>query len=131
MAHLQAVPPAQFLTVGERLKLARERAGITVNEFAVRAEVHRNTVSRWEARFGDPGLPVIRTYAALCQNTTEEWLAFEIGAWPPLSDDDGPTDDGLDELRPRQDSNLRPSDYRSDVLPFPAADDDVELPAAA
>lgn len=75
-----------LLTTGERLRLARERAGYSPGEFAERARKHRNNVPRWESRFGDPSLRVVRMYAEILGNTTEQWLLFEIGDWPPLID---------------------------------------------
>ena len=86
MAQLQAVPHnGRLLTTGERLKLARERAGFTPGSFAAAVGKHRNNVSRWEARNGDPALRIIRMYVDTCGNTTEDWLAFEIGEWPTVN----------------------------------------------
>ena len=83
MAQLEAVPHHnKLLTTGERLKLARERAGYSPGAFAAAVGKHRNNVARWEARNGDPSLPTIRMYVETCGNTTEEWLTFEIGDWP-------------------------------------------------
>lgn len=76
----------QLLTIGERLRLARERAGISVGQFAERVGKHRNNVARWESRTSAvSSLKTINMYVEVCGNTTAEWLLFEIGDWPPLS----------------------------------------------
>lgn len=74
-----------MLTTGERLTIARERAGIGVGEFAAKVKpnpVHRNTVSRWEDRHREPHMDTIRLYVELCGNTTVEWLVAEVGDPP-------------------------------------------------
>jgi hypothetical protein len=58
---------------------------MSVGEFAARIHMHRNNIPRWESRFSDPGLPVLRMYASTLGNVSVEWLAFEIGGWPPLT----------------------------------------------
>lgn len=73
---------ATMLTVGERLRVARERAGLSVNEMAVRLSRHRNMVSRWEKGHAEPPLWVVRTYGEATQATIE-WLVAEVG--PPPS----------------------------------------------
>lgn len=84
-----------MLSVGERLSIARSRAGVGVQEMANRLGKHRNRISAYESAESLP-LKLIELYADKLGNVTAEWLAFEIGEPPGW--------------RPRQDSNLRPRD---------------------
>lgn len=110
LAHAHVEP---LLTRGERLRLARERSGLSVNEFADRVQRHRNNVARWEARYGSPSLETIAMYAEVCGNTTEEWLAFELGEWPTHATEPGSKRPGPSKYAPR-DLNPEPADYRHD-----------------
>lgn len=76
-----------MLTVGERLHIARTRAGVGVGEMAAHLNRHRNRVTAYEGAGDDVPLWVIRTYAEVLPNgTTVEWLAAEAGDPPRIMD---------------------------------------------
>jgi transcriptional regulator with XRE-family HTH domain len=72
---------ATMLTTGERLKIARERAGVSIHDMAEGLGRHRNRITAYE-RSDDPPLWVLRGYVDELGNVTLEWLAAESGDPP-------------------------------------------------
>lgn len=79
-------------TLGERIRYAREAAGLTQAEVAKHFEIRRVSVTQWEANDTKPALGRLVELAALL-NTTPEWL-MERKGFPPL-------------VAPRQEVRLR------------------------
>lgn len=71
-----------MLTVGERLSIARNRAGMKAQEMAMLLGRHRNRVTAYEGS-AEPPLWVVNAYAAnLPNDTTVAWLTAEVGPAP-------------------------------------------------
>lgn len=70
-------------TLGERIRYAREAAGLTQAEVAKHFEIRRVSVTQWEANDTKPALGRLVELAALL-NTTPEWL-MERKGFPPLA----------------------------------------------
>lgn len=65
------------LTLGWRLRMAMERAGLKAEDMAEHLGVHRGTISRWAHDIGKPPRPIyLRHWAEIC-NVRYEWLAGE------------------------------------------------------
>lgn len=65
------------LTHGERLMIARRRAGLTNLEMAQRLRVARNTVRSWEADRTSPKYLEVLAWADVC-GVDVEWLDPDI-----------------------------------------------------
>ena len=74
-----------MLTPGERLTIARERAGVSIGAIAAAATKHRNTPTRWEQSRKDLPLSVLRLYVYTCRTVSLEWLIDELGQSPSLA----------------------------------------------
>jgi transcriptional regulator with XRE-family HTH domain len=76
-----------LLTVGERLHVARLRAGVKTQDMAERIGRHRNRVTAYEQSAAeDQPLWVLRAWAeSLDNDTTVEWLAAEVGPAPRIT----------------------------------------------
>ena len=66
------------LTLGGRLQSARNAAGLTQRAVALRADVHKATVSRWENDGLEPGVERIAALAAMYRESAT-WIAFGTG----------------------------------------------------
>jgi transcriptional regulator with XRE-family HTH domain len=97
-------------TLGWRLKRALDHAGIKSDEMAEELGVVRGTVSRWMNDVGAAPRAVYVRQWAMRTGVDLHWL--ETGVVVPAPRDGG----GMDE-RARQDSNLRPADYKVAGLP--------------
>lgn len=65
------------ITLGWRLRMAMEKAGLKADYMAAELGVHRGTITRWTHDFGSPPRPIyLRHWAELCQ-VRYEWLAGE------------------------------------------------------
>jgi len=84
-------------TLGDRLRKAREAAGLTQTELAKVMGISRRSISTYESDESAPRRPTLLAWA-MATGVPLSWLA---------GDDGGP--DG----RPRQDSNLQPTDWAS------------------
>lgn len=62
--------------IADRLRKAREEAGLDQTELAARIAVSRPTVSNYETGFSPPRLIVLRAWAAVC-GVEEEWLVAD------------------------------------------------------
>lgn len=79
-------------TIGDRLRKARETAGLEQQELADIIGISRNTVSNYEKGRTQPRMLELREWSA----ATAVDLHWLVADWVK---------------RPRQDSNLRPADY--------------------
>lgn len=82
-------------TISDRLRKAREYAGLDQAQFADEVGISRRSVTNYEKGHSQPSRPVLLAWS-LRTGVAMEWLA-------------NGGDDGL----PRLDSNQRPSDYTS------------------
>lgn len=71
-----AEPP--HWSIGDRLRKAREHAGLEQRQLAERAGISRATISNAERGVGNPSLPTLQAWAAAC-DVPVAWL---------LADDD-------------------------------------------
>lgn len=118
----QAIGPASgevpLDTWATRLVIARTQRGLTVDQAADRAGLNRSSWSNWEKG------KTPRSQVAVTQAIAEA-LGYDLN-WlllgGPLATEHGPGGGGK---RPRQDSNLRPTDYSV------AASDPISLSGAA
>jgi len=70
----QAVPE---ITLGWRLRIAMEHAGIKADDMAAQLGVHRGTITRWTHDIGASPRPVyLEKWAFLC-GVSLDWLAGE------------------------------------------------------
>lgn len=88
-------PIIPTFTMGDRLRKAREVTGLGASEFADVIGVSRNTVTNYERDHVKPRRVVLNAWA-LRTGVPLSWL--ETGRAP------------TDPERPRQDSNLQPTD---------------------
>lgn len=93
---------APQLTLGWRLRMAMEKAGIENNEMAQLLGVHRGTITRYTHDESVPKRGFIAQWAAIC-HVPAAWLAGEL-----FSD---PTDEDRAVPQPRR----RASDITSDT----------------
>jgi transcriptional regulator with XRE-family HTH domain len=69
--------------IGQRMERARQAAGLSINELAERALVHRNTVARIsEGQSRNPGAATLADLARALR-VSPCWLAYGVGAGPP------------------------------------------------
>lgn len=61
MERMNSVPP---LTLAIRLRIAREHAGMSVQDMAKALGVSRNTIPRWEDDRHPPSLGMVKQWAA-------------------------------------------------------------------
>ena len=101
------IPPLN--TLPNRLRVAREHAGLSKSELSERAGLNRNTVARAESGSHDPSRATVTVWAFAC-GVDVDWLRSGAQKTPP-SDDDGA---GLSSRLPE--SNRRPIHYES--MPF-------------
>lgn len=87
-------------TLADRLRKAREFAGLTQGELADEVGISRRSVSTYESGAQTPNRPVVLSWAMRC-NVRMEWL---VG-------DDGPKPGH--RRRPRRDSNAGPVAYNN------------------
>ena len=93
-------------TLGERIGVAREHAGLTEEELAARLAVRRRTVDAWEGDGAEPRANMLTTLAGVL-GVSPAWLLSGAGTGVPSPDDEG--EDGLDDgaLRLRLAAELR------------------------
>jgi transcriptional regulator with XRE-family HTH domain len=85
--HLTLLPTlSDEFTRSERLRIARERAGYSVSEFALKARLPRAAILAWENPGSEPNLAAVLPYLAICHNTSAEWILYEAGEKPSLPD---------------------------------------------
>lgn len=89
-------------TQGDRLRKARQMTGMTTRQFALELGVSQGTVTSAENDNTKVRMITLKAWA-LATGVPIEWLQFGI-------DPTGDTDGGE---RARQDSNLRPRDYKA------------------
>lgn len=89
-------------TVGDRLRKARETAGLTQQELAAEIGVSHRSITNYESDRSSPKRPVLVTWA-MRTGVDLSWILQQ----------DAPSPDG--GKRPRQDSNLRPADYTTNA----------------
>ena len=65
------------ITLGTRLIVARESAGISVTDMATRLGVERHTITRYEHDKGHVPIAVLYSYQALC-DVPMAWLRGEV-----------------------------------------------------
>jgi transcriptional regulator with XRE-family HTH domain len=94
-------PAALAFTVSDRMRKSADVAGVSVGEIAEYFDVNRNTVGRWLNGRTQPDRRTVRLWAMRCGVPTQ-WLL--TGVFPP------------EDERARQDSNLRPWDYRTEAF---------------
>ena len=70
-----------MLDLGERLRIARDRAHVGVQEMATALGRGRNMVTLYERGDNAP-LWVVRRYVEVLGNCTLEWLVAEVGPSP-------------------------------------------------
>ncbi|MGN7134599.1 MULTISPECIES: helix-turn-helix domain-containing protein [Rhodococcoides] len=101
-----AVPVPRF-TVHDRLKKAREAAGLDQRELAERMGVSRGTISNYEADSGKSLRKIVINAWALATGVPVEWIeSGDDGGPRPDHDPDG----GLCPRCAHRDSNPGPSD---------------------
>ena len=82
-------------TLGEHLRVMRERAELTQKQLADRIEVSRNSVVNYERDIHTPKWMVVREWAEACgfdaQVARESWERARLFGWTPggLPPDDG------------------------------------------
>lgn len=65
--------PLPTWTIGDRMRKAREEAGISAKQMATRLDMHRNTISGYEHDRIEPKRPVLLVWARLT-DVPVEWL---------------------------------------------------------
>lgn len=102
-------------TIGDRLRKAREEAGLDQGDFAIATGISRGTISNYERDEGTPKLPYLTVWA-MRTGVPVKWL--QTGEYPD------PTGPGADECAIR-DLNPEPADveYSPADLPFPGLTD--------
>jgi transcriptional regulator with XRE-family HTH domain len=65
------------ITLANRLTLARECAGISVNDMAAKLGVDRRTITSYEKQRRRPSTAVLYAYQDICQ-VPIEWLRGEV-----------------------------------------------------
>jgi transcriptional regulator with XRE-family HTH domain len=75
IAHMEV--PA--ITLGWRLRISLERAGLKAEDMAVRLDVHRGTISRWMHDDVAPRPIYLREWARICR-VPYAWLAGDAAA---------------------------------------------------
>jgi transcriptional regulator with XRE-family HTH domain len=87
-------------TMADRLRKARDHAGVKQVDFADQVGISRRSLTNYELGHSTPSKPVLLAWA-MRTGVSMEWLITGKTG-------DGPNGGGK---RPRQDSNLRPADY--------------------
>ncbi len=102
-------------TIGDRLRKAREEAGLDQGDFAIETGISRGTISNYERDEVTPKLPYLTVWA-MRTGVPFKWLL--TGECPD------PTGPGVDECAIR-DSNPEPADaeYLPADLPLPGLAD--------
>lgn len=62
-------------TLGDRLRKAREHAGLDMRDLAAMIDIHRQTVARYESGDATPRRPVILSWS-LATGVSLDWLTF-------------------------------------------------------
>ena len=68
---------APIITLANRLTLAREAAGISVNDMAAKLGVDRRTITSYEKQKRRPSTAVLYAYQDICQ-VPIEWLRGQV-----------------------------------------------------
>jgi transcriptional regulator with XRE-family HTH domain len=77
MSNIAADDGIPEITLGWRLRIAMERAGLKAEDMAAQLGVHRGTITRWTHDIGKPPRPIyLRHWAELC-HVQFAWLAGE------------------------------------------------------
>lgn len=76
------------ITLGWRLRISLERAGLKAEDMAVRLDVHRGTISRWMHDDVAPRPIYLREWARICR-VPFEWLAGDLGGHPDVRAQNG------------------------------------------
>ncbi len=92
-------------TLGERISVAREHAGMTETELATRLAVQRQTIDAWEGDGSEPRANKLTTLAGVL-GVTPAWLLTGSGDGVPAPTDEDTTLDGT-ALRLRLAAELR------------------------
>lgn len=102
LAHMTASASAGAVippwTLADRLRKAREFAGLKQAELAEYAGISRRSISDYEQALAKPKWPAVLVWAQTC-NVPADWLAGDDVPRPPAV------------LRPRRDSNAGPAAY--------------------
>ena len=87
-------------TLGERIGVAREHAGLTEEELATRLAVRRRTVDAWEGDGAEPRANTLATLAGVL-GVSPVWLLSGVGDGVPSPDEEheGDLDDTALRLR--------------------------------
>lgn len=72
---MASAPQMKELSLGQRLKLARDAAGFTQTALAERVGRSRESYSDYERDIVDPPASVLRMVAEVC-NVSADWLLF-------------------------------------------------------
>jgi transcriptional regulator with XRE-family HTH domain len=82
------------ITLGWRLRMAMERAGLKAEQMAEELGVHRGTITRWTHDIGKPPRPIyLQRWADLCK-VSYAWLSG--GSVRPITAAAGPAGGGAD-----------------------------------
>ncbi len=104
--HEERVPP---LTIGWRLRMAQENAGVKRKDLAKHLGVSEAPITRWTHDKGEPPKRAYISQWALLTRFSADWL--ETGEHPSH----GPTTDGGEALRELTRSKMRRSTKRRGV----------------
>lgn len=77
------------MPLGERLRQARERTGITQEAAAAAADVHPQQVSKWERNVHAPGGPALAKLATLYGTTVARLLSEDAESGPEAGPEAG------------------------------------------
>ena len=102
------------LTLGQRLRIAREYLGVEQQELAEIMGTSRQTVSAVERGVNQPRQLLIRAWA-MATGVDREWLETGQQSTPP------PSGDGADDPSRLRESNPRPIHYKPAVFSLVAA----------
>lgn len=106
------IPPMN--TLPNRLRVAREHAGLSKSELSERAGLNRNTVARAEAGSHDPSRATVTVWAFAC-GVDVDWLRTGHEKTPP------PSGDGAGAESRLRESNPRPIHYKPSAFSLVAA----------
>lgn len=111
----EAIPE---ITLGWRLRIAMERAGIKAGDMAAELGVHGGTITRWTHDIGAAPRPIyLERWAAMC-GVPAAWLRGDLYADPTGEEAEGVATRGS---KPTRGVNRRCSDVSSDQPVFAAA----------
>ena len=107
-----AIP--ELNTLPNRLRVARDFAGLSQTELSERAELSRTTISAAEAGLKTPARSTITVWAFAC-GVDVEWLRTGDAKTPP------PSGDGASAESRLRESNPRPIHYKPSAFSLVAA----------